>query len=127
MREEYVHDKICQDRDTNKKQAVPEDALVEFRAELPETQELPRRPWSLSEAQKINISKGVKLAYDALKQRDTYDWQARKCTKHDMRLKDKPKLRQSRKAANKGKEQGKGKSKKRVRNEEVDHLFPSHQ
>lgn len=60
-------------RASKQKQAVMEDALEEMRAELPPTQDLLTRIWSLSESNGLKIPDGMVKEYKALKRGDRFD------------------------------------------------------
>lgn len=78
---QQARDEIRKNRIDRQRQAVQEDALRELRDELPATRQMLERLWVLLEQRKVKIPDDVKADYQALKPRDSYDWQPRQGAK----------------------------------------------
>jgi hypothetical protein len=92
-------------RDDKKKKVAQEDALTELRRELPATQKMLERAWSLLQSRKVKIPDDMKTVYAGLTEKDPHDWQASKGHKaqkgaaKEKKQPDKPMTKAEKKAA----------------------------
>ncbi|KAI4678313.1 uncharacterized protein J4E88_006834 [Alternaria novae-zelandiae] len=74
---QQARNEIRKNRVDRQTQSVQEDALKELRDELPATRQMLERLWGLLEQRKVKIPDDVKADYQALKTKDSHDWQPR--------------------------------------------------